>query len=56
VNSRIGVGTTVNRSRLIDEAVGVGWNAMVIARVIAVLCQKGEMSEKNSGRLIKRLR
>ena len=56
VNSRVGVGTTVNRSRLIEEAVGVGWNAMVIARVVAVLCQKGDMVEKNSGRLVKRVR
>ncbi|GMH60385.1 hypothetical protein TrST_g5649 [Triparma strigata] len=56
LQSRVAVGTTVNKQKLIEEAVGMGQNANIIARVLRVFCKKGEFLEKSSGRTLKRVK
>jgi DNA replication licensing factor MCM5 len=57
VRSRVGIGSTVNRSRLIEEAVHVGQNATIVARVLGICVKKGEFQEKGAGgKLVKRLK
>ena len=56
LRSRVPPSSTVNKPRLIEEAVGAGMNANIVARVIRAFCQKGEFQEKNSGRTLKRLK
>ncbi|GMH87538.1 hypothetical protein TL16_g10888 [Triparma laevis f. inornata] len=56
LQSRVAIGTTVNKQRLVEEAVGMGQNANIIARVLRVFCKKGEFLEKSSGRTLKRVK
>jgi len=57
IRARVGVGSTVSRSRLVEEAVGVGQNATIVARVLGIAVKKGEFQEKGQGgKLVKRLK
>lgn len=56
LRSRLAIGAFVNKSRIIDEAVSQGYDATVISRAIAIMSMKGEIVEKNSGRLFKRVK
>lgn len=56
LQSRLSIGTMVNRQRLVEEAASQGYNAMVVAKAIAVMSMRGELQEKNHGRLIKRVK
>lgn len=56
LRSRLAVGSMVNKQKLIEEASGQGYNAMVLARVITVMVMRGELLERNQGRLLKRVR
>jgi DNA replication licensing factor MCM5 len=56
LRSRLAVGSMVNKQKLIEEASGQGYNVMVLARVINVMAMRGELLERNQGRLIKRIR
>jgi DNA replication licensing factor MCM5 len=56
LRSRLAVGSMVNKQKLIEEASGQGYNVMILARVIAVMAMRGELLERNQGRLVKRVR
>jgi DNA replication licensing factor MCM5 len=56
LRSRLAIGSMVNKQKLIEEASGQGYNVMVIARVISVMAARGELMERNQGRLLKRVK
>ena len=56
LRSRLSVGAVVNRQRILEEAAAQGYNSMVCARAISVMISRNEIQERNSGRLIKRVR
>mmetsp|Transcript_5928 Transcript_5928/g.8976 ORF Transcript_5928/g.8976 Transcript_5928/m.8976 type:complete len:821 (+) Transcript_5928:131-2593(+) len=56
LRSRLAVGSMVNKQKIIEEACGQGYNAMVVARVVSVMAMRGELLEKNQGRLLKRIK
>jgi DNA replication licensing factor MCM5 len=57
IKARVGIGSTVNRSRLVEEAVGVGQNAAIVSRVLGIFVKKAEFQEKGQGgKLVKRLK
>lgn len=56
LRSRLIVGAMVNKQRIIEEASGQGYNGMIVARAIAVMCMRGEVLEKNQSRMIKRIK
>jgi len=56
LRSRLSVGAVVNRQRILEEAAAQGYNSMVCARAISVMISRSEVQERNSGRLIKRVR
>jgi len=56
LRSRLVVGSMVNKQRIIEEASGQGYNGMVVARAVAVMCMRGEILEKNQSRMIKRIK
>jgi hypothetical protein len=41
---------------LIEEASGQGYNFMTMALVLNVMAQRGELLERNQGRLLKRMK
>ncbi|CAB9529264.1 Zygotic DNA replication licensing factor mcm3 [Seminavis robusta] len=56
LRARMHLGSVVNRRRLMEEAAGQGHNAIVLARCFQVMIQKGEVTERNQGRLLKRVK
>ena len=46
----------MNRQKLIEECIGQGYNAMTVARVLYIMVGRGEIMEKNQGRLLKRVK
>ena len=46
----------MNRQKLIEDCVGQGHNAMTVARVLYIMIGRGEIIEKNQGRLLKRVK
>jgi len=56
LRSRLTVGSLVNRQKLIEEAAGQGYNAILVARSLSVLASRGELLERNQGRLLKRIK
>jgi hypothetical protein len=46
----------MNRQKLIEECIGQGYNAMTVARVLYIMVGRGEIIEKNHGRLLKRVK
>ena len=57
LKSRLAVGgSLVNKQKLIEEASGQGFHAMSVARVLSVMAGRGELLERNQGRLVKRIR
>jgi len=56
LRSRLPPGSACNKPRLLEEAVGAGMNANIVARVVRAFCQRGEFVEKNSGRVLKRIK
>lgn len=53
---RLAMGSMVNKQKLIEEAAGQGYNAMLVARVLSVMVGRGELLERNQGRLLKRIK
>lgn len=49
-------GSYMNRQKLIEECVGQGFNAMMVAHVLHIMIGRGEVLEKNQGRLLKRIK
>ena len=56
LRSRLTLGNMVNKQRLVEEASGQGYNAMTVSRVLSVMAAKGEILERNQGRLLKRIK
>ena len=56
LRTRLTVGSLVNRQKLIEEAVGQGYNAILVARSLSVMASRGELMERNQGRLLKRIK
>jgi len=56
LRSRLTIGSMVNKQRLVEEAAGQGFNAILIARVLSVMASRGDLTERNQGRLIKRIK
>ena len=56
LRSRLTVGSLVNRQKLIEEAAGQGYNAVLVARALWVMASRGELLERNQGRLLKRIK
>lgn len=56
LRSRLGVGSMVNKQKLLEEASGQGYNIMVVSRVLSVMAMQGEILERNQGRLLKRIK
>lgn len=49
-------GSLVNKLKLIEEASAQGFHAMAVARALSVMAGRGELMERNSGRLVKRIK
>mmetsp|Transcript_3147 Transcript_3147/g.8219 ORF Transcript_3147/g.8219 Transcript_3147/m.8219 type:complete len:122 (+) Transcript_3147:481-846(+) len=56
LRSRLVMGAVVNKQRIVEEAAGRGYNAVVVARALAVMVMRGEVQERNQSRLIKRIK
>ena len=53
---RLSIGSTVNKQKLIEEGSGQGYNFMTMVRVLSAMAQRGELLERNQGRLLKRIK
>ena len=53
---RLAIGSTVNKQKLIEEGTGQGYNFMTMVRVLSAMAQRGELLERNQGRLLKRIK
>lgn len=56
LTSRLAIGKVINKQSLVDEALGLGYNAATVVRVLSAMVMRGELIEKNQGRLIKRVK
>lgn len=57
LRSRLAVGGMMaNKQRIIEEAVGQGFNAVLVARALSIMVSRGELLERNQGRLLKRVK
>ena len=56
LRSRLTIGSMVNKQKLVEEAAGQGFNAVLVARALSVMASRGDMLERNQGRLIKRVK
>jgi len=56
LRSRLAIGTIVNKQRLVEEAAAQGYNAMAVAKAVVIMAMRGEVQERNQGRLIKRIK
>jgi DNA replication licensing factor MCM5 len=56
LRSRLTIGSMVNKQKLVEEASGQGYNALMVARVLTVMSMRGEVMERNQGRLLKRIK
>jgi DNA replication licensing factor MCM5 len=56
LRARLAIGTIVNKQRLVEEASAQGYNAMLVAKAIVIMAMRGEVQERNQGRLIKRIK
>jgi DNA replication licensing factor MCM5 len=46
----------VNKQRIVEEAASQGYDATVVARAISIMTSRGELQEKNQGRMFKRVK
>ena len=56
LGSRIAIGNTMNKQRIVEEAASQGYDASIVTRAIAIMVRKGEMVERNQGRLYRRVK
>lgn len=56
LKARLMIGSLVNRQRLVEEAAGQGHNALLVTRVLSIMASRGELLERNQGRLVKRVK
>ena len=56
LRSRLVLGNTVNKQRLMEEATAQGFHAVLVARALSVLSHRGDVLERHQGRLLKRVK
>jgi DNA replication licensing factor MCM5 len=56
LHTRLSIGSTVNKQKLIEEASAQGYNFMTLSMVLNGMAQRGEILERNQGRLLKRVK
>ena len=56
LRSRLAIGSFVNKQRIVEEAASQGYDATVVTRAIAIMVMRGELTERNQGRLFKRIK
>lgn len=56
LRQRLSVGTMVNKNRLMEEASAQGFNVMTVAKAVNVMVMRGEVQERNQGRLLRRIK
>lgn len=56
LQARLAKGVVVNRQRLLEEATAHGHNALLISQAMHAMVGRGDLQERNQGRLIKRVR
>lgn len=56
LRSRLAIGAIVNKHRIVEEAASQGYDATVVTRAIAIMVMRGELTERNQGRLFKRIK
>lgn len=56
LHARLSIGSTVNKQKLMEEASGQGYNFMTMSLVLNAMAQRGEIIERNQGRLLKRVK
>eukprot|EP00978_Attheya_sp_CCMP212_P004599 scaffold10034_cov53-Attheya_sp.AAC.2 len=56
LRSRLAIGAVVNKQRIIEEAAGQGYNALLVSKAMAVMVMRSEIQERNQSRLIKRIK
>jgi hypothetical protein len=56
LHARLAKGSLVNRQRLLEEAVSQGHDAISVAQAIHAMVGRGDVQERNQGRLLKRIR
>ncbi|KAG7360891.1 MCM2/3/5 family protein [Nitzschia inconspicua] len=56
LHTRLSIGSTVNKQKLIEEASGQGYSFVTMSLVLSVMAQRGEILERNQGRLLKRIK
>lgn len=56
LRSRLTIGSMVNKQRIVEEAAGQGYNAVLVSRALSVMAGRGELLEFNQGRLLKRIK
>lgn len=56
LKARLMIGSLVNRKRLVEEAAGQGHNAVLVAKALSIMASRGDLLERNQGRLVKRVK
>ena len=56
LRGRLVVGSLVNKQKIVEEAAGQGLHALWVGRALAAMVGRGEVLERNQGRLLKRLK
>lgn len=56
LRSRLVMHQMVNKQRIVEEAASQGYDATVVARAISIMTSRGELQEKNQGRMFKRVK
>lgn len=53
---RLTIGSLLNKQKLIEEGVNQSFNALIISKCLFIMAGRGELIERNQGRLIKRIK
>jgi DNA replicative helicase MCM subunit Mcm2 (Cdc46/Mcm family) len=56
LRNRLTIGNLYNKVKLIEEGTGQGFTSMTIAKLLYIMTSRGEIIERNQGRLIKRIK
>jgi len=56
LRTRLPIGATYNKQRVLEEAVGRGFESITLDRALGVMVLRAEIQERNHGRLIKRIK
>jgi DNA replication licensing factor MCM5 len=56
LRARLTVGSLVNRLKIIEDSSTQGYNPMIVSKCLSVMAGRGDLLERNQGRLIKRIK